>query len=340
MVLLPKQVMLICRWTLVQFFLILLVLLICESALADDEPAQSGVSAQINVEPKQGFIGDIITVTILIRHDSILTPDMPRVESFPGFKVLDSGSNTPETFAGQLESEFWISLQAEKVGKLTIPSLPISLYLSDGPKEDDLNPAIVMTPQVNVEIQSIIQAQDEPATEIKDIKPLVEIERNWWPWVIAGLALTALLVALYFLWKKWQSASPALASPPKKQLLPHELAMRELDALRAKGLLEAGKIQDYYFGLSEIFRRYLVFRYGFPALDWTTEEITSNLHNVKELNSQRKEHLLVILRNTDQVKFAKAHLHQDDNETQSIIQFIQSTRVIPHDSGGQSNLST
>ena len=140
--------------------------------------------------------------------------------------------------------------------------------------------------------------------------------------------------------KKWQSASPALASPPNKQLLPHELAMRELDALRAKGLLEAGKIQDYYFGLSEIFRRYLVFRYGFPALDWTTEEITSNLHNVKELNSQLKEQLLVILQNTDQVKFAKANVHQDDHETQYIIQFNQSTRVITHDSGGQSNLST
>jgi hypothetical protein len=280
------------------FFIILLALLTYESAFADNDQAQSGVSAQVNVEPQQGFIGDIITMTILIRHDSILTPDMPRIESFPGFKVLDSGSNTPESFAGQLESEFWIRLQAEKTGKLTIPSIPISLYLSDGPKENDPNPALVMTPQLSVDIQSIIQAQDEPATEIKDIKPLVEIERNWWPWVITALALAGLLVALYFLWKKWQSASPAIASPPKKQLLPHELAMRELDALRAKGLLEAGKVQDYYFGLSEIFRRYL------------------------------------------EVKFAKAHMHQDDNETQSIIQFIQSTRVIPHDSGGHSNLST
>jgi len=317
------------------FILILLTLWICESALAENAPTQSGVSAQINVEPKQGYIGDIITVTILIRHDSILTPDMPRVESFPGFKVVDSGSNTPESFAGQLESEFWIRLQAEKIGKLTIPSIPVSLYLSDGPKENDPNPAIVMTPQFTVDIQSIIQAQDEPATEIKDIKPLVEIERNWWPWVIVGFALIALLIALYFLWKKWRSTLPTPVSPPNKQLLPHELAMRQLDALRAKGLLEAGKFQEYYFGLSEIFRRYLVFRYGFPALDWTTEEITSNLHNVKELNSQLKEQLLVILRNTDQVKFAKANVHQDDHETQYIIQFIQSTRVIPHDSGGQ-----
>jgi hypothetical protein len=339
MVLLPKQIMTICRWTLVQFFLILLALLICQSAFADNQQAQSGVSAQVNVEPEEGFIGDIFTVSILIRHDSILTPDMPKVESFPGFKVVDSGSKTPETFAGQMESEYWIRLQAEKVGKLTIPSLPISLYLSDGPKEDDPDPAIVMTPQSSVDIKSIIQAQEEPPTEIKDIKPLVEIERNWWPWVIAGLALLGLLIALYFLWKKWQCRSPVPASPPKRQLLPHELAMRELDALRAKGLLEAGQIQEYYFGLSEIFRRYLEFRYGFPALDWTTEEIIGHLHKVKELDSRKTDQLLVILRNTDQVKFAKANVHQDDNETQSIILFIQSTRLIPHNSGGQSNLS-
>jgi hypothetical protein len=292
------------------------------------------------VEPRQGFIGDIFTVSILIRHDSILTPDMPRIESFPGFKVIDSGSNTPETFAGQLESEFWIRLQAEKVGTLTIPSIPLSLYLSDAPKEDDPNPAIVMTPQVSIDIQSVIQAQNEPATGIKDIKPLEKVERNWWPWVIAGLALAALLVALYFLWKKWQSASPAITSSPEKQLLPHELAMRELDALRAQGLLESGKIQEYFFGLSEIFRRYLVTRYNFPALDWTTEEITSNLHNVKGLDSSTKEHLLTILRNTDQVKFAKAVVHQDDKETQSVIQFIQSTRMIPKHSGDHSDLST
>lgn len=283
---------------------------------------QSGVSVEANVDPSHVSIGDIVTFSVLVRHDAFLIPEMPDFKSLRGFKVLDSGFEKPESFAGQIESEFWVRLQAQSVGTLTIPSLPITLIV-DG-NDTDPFPATVMTPQVSVEVESVLRLQGEP-TEIRDIKPLAKIERNWWPWFFSVLACIVIVIAAGRVWKKRRPRIPTAPDRKKVGLLPHELALRELDALRARKLQEAGKFREYYFGLSEIFRRYLEARYKFPALDWTTEEITGNLHRVSALNSAQKDRLTSILKNTDQVKFAKARVTPEDDEMQAIRQFIQGT---------------
>jgi hypothetical protein len=305
---------------------ILLILLAAPSARSQDNTGpSSGVSVEVNVDPPTVTIEEIFTYSVLVRHDSILHPEMPSFESLRKLEVLDNGAEDPENFAGQIESVFWVRLRAKSVGTLTIPSIPITLYASGFDNDVNPTPVTVMTPQVNVEVESVLRLQGEP-TEIRDIKPLEEISQNQWPLIAGILILIALVAAAIYIWKKRGGGALVPATNKDTPLLPHERALRELDELRGRGLMAMGNFQEHYFGLSEIFRRYLETRLRFPALDWTTEEIIGNLPRVTELSTGQKDQLSSILKNTDQVKFAKAQVTEDEGDFQAIVQFIQVTR--------------
>ena len=108
-------------------------------------------------------------------------------------------------------------------------------------------------------------------------------------------------------------------------LSPQETAIQELEILKNKGLLERGLVREYYFELSEIFRRYLGARYKFQALDWTTEEIKDHLIISSSIEALFKGRIGAILEHTDLVKFAKAPATKGKNMMEEIILFIQST---------------
>ena len=102
-----------------------------------------------------------------------------------------------------------------------------------------------------------------------------------------GLNIILLTIVLYLLWKNRNAKHP---NPTKKSpvLSTHEIAFRELDTLKNKGLLECGNAREHFFELSEILRRYLGKRYLFPALDWTTEEITEHFKNQEKIKRQSR----------------------------------------------------
>ena len=79
---------------------------------------------------------------------------------------------------------------------------------------------------------------------------------------------------------------------------PHIQARKELEKLQAEGLFEKGEIKAFYFRFSEILRHYLEAIRGFPAAEYTTEEISIY---VKEEVDRKLIHLL---KNADLVKFA------------------------------------
>jgi hypothetical protein len=79
---------------------------------------------------------------------------------------------------------------------------------------------------------------------------------------------------------------------------PHILAQQKLDDLMAKKLFESGKTKTFYFEFSAIMRHYLEDLRGFPAAEYTIQEIA--LH----IRQKEDQGLLELLRHADQVKFA------------------------------------
>jgi hypothetical protein len=106
----------------------------------------------------------------------------------------------------------------------------------------------------------------------------------------------------------------------------HEIALNQLAALKLKNFLNCGDSRKHFFELSEIFRRYLGKRYNFPALDWTTEEITKYIQKEKKLELIQQDETIRILDKADLIKFAKIQVKSDADEIESVREIITSTR--------------
>lgn len=285
---------------------------------------QSPISIEVEVTPKQATVGDLITYSIRVRHDSNFEPSQPNFTPPEGLELVDQGMQVLARKKTQVQRKFWFRLRADLVGSHEFPALTIA-FVAD--TEGKKIPGQATSPKAHVEIKSILHLQGEPK-DIRDIKPLENIEKDWRPIVFGMLAALLVLTLGIYLFKRRKNPS-AESAIQTETLSPQEIALRDLNILQKKGLLEKSLVREYYFELSEIFRRYLGDRYKFPALDWTTEEIKHFLTRTSSLSKEEGETTGFILGNTDLVKFAKAQITGDENMTERIIIFIQQTSRSP-----------
>jgi hypothetical protein len=275
------------------------------------------VSIDARVDIIQPTLGDIVTYSITVTHDPDIVVHMPEYVIPEGLENVEHGKTNPKTINKQTTQEFWLQLRVDKIGPVILPSTPV---LFDAP---DPNKQIVrgkiMSPEVNFEVQSLLQLEKN-ASDIKDIKPIANIQAPWTHYIWKALAVLCLLALGYLLWKKWQKKSVA-KSEPDFSLTAEEKAMEELKQLQSHDWMKLGRISDHFFELSEIFRRYLENRYDFPAQEWTTEEITTYFKNFTALNESQKLQTRTLLVEIDKVKFAKAQAHNDPID--SVIRFIK-----------------
>jgi hypothetical protein len=100
------------------------------------------------------------------------------------------------------------------------------------------------------------------------------------------------------------------AAPPAPPA--SETARRALQALEARGLVQAGEIKEYYAELSGIVRRYLEARFGVHAPEMTTEEFLLATARGGALDTRHRALLSGFLRESDLVKFARHRPTMDD----------------------------
>lgn len=300
------------------FFLLVFLAGIAENGHADP------ISISAKVDKSQITLGDIITYSITVQHDPDMEIIPPRV-AFKGFDFVDSGRGK-SSVKGQ--EEYWYRLRADQTGAIALDPVTVVFKSPDLKNPSNKIEGQALTQRIEVEVQSVLSLQGEPK-DIRDIKSIIPIAREWSEYYKYGFIALILIVFGIMLWKlrRKKTSHPV----PRRILPPHEQAILELETLKSRQLLEQGKIQEHYFELSEIFRRYLGARYGFPSLDWTTEEIHSKLSGLRELNNPLLDQANSILKKADKIKFAKAHV---DSATSgeilnSVVQFIHATAQIP-----------
>jgi len=205
------------------------------------------------------------------------------------------------------------------VGSYILPPVAVS-YEYEGRKET------LSTARIFVEVESVLPPEGE-VTDIRDIKPLAPIPRDLQRLFLFGgacaLALITAFMGVVFFIKRNQSRKTAAPLEPA-----HVIALNDLEQLDKKGLLEEGRIRLYYFELSEIFRRYLEHRFRFPAVEHTSEEIAGEITHVEKLSKEMRILATSVLKNTDQVKFAKCIPAPEDisRDRSDIKRFIEETR--------------
>ena len=277
------------------------------------------VDAQIdNLKPT---LGDVITYSITVLHDSDIVVHRPEYVIPEGLEKIGNGKPKPLKNQQQYTQEFWLKLRIDKTGPISFPAIPVWFNAPDHNK--NLIRGKILTPQINIEVQSLLKLEGN-ASDLKDIKPIAEIDAPWGHYFWKALGVLCLLVLAYALWKKFLNKADSKPENNSK-LTVQQQAIKELKALENRDWIKLGRIRDHFFELSEIFRRYLENRYFFPAQEWTTEEISYHFKNFSDLSDNQKLKAISILSESDKIKFAKAEVDSHYDLIDPVTRFIEDT---------------
>ena len=261
----------------------------------------AGVSAQTVV------LGDEFYLFVRATYTPGMQVNLPA--SLPLGGAFEERARTDATQAnpdGTITRDFEVALQAFEVGDLVIPPIPVT-WAAQGRAQE------VMTDPGPVQVTGLI---GEGEAQLRDIAGPVEVERpDWtvvWIGVAVGGALVLLLAALLVRRGFRRSRRRALARLPEAlQRSAHEEALARLDEVEASGSLDAEDRKPAYLAMSEILRGYIGRRFGFPALDLTTDEIRRAL-DARADGALASELITGWLQKSDMVKYARGDATPDE----------------------------
>lgn len=143
----------------------------------------------------------------------------------------------------------------------------------------------------------------------------------WWLLLIILFAIAAGLWALKTYRRK------GYIIPPKPQPTPYEVAIRQLNKIKAESVWQKGHEKEYYTDLTDALRRYLEGRFGINAREMTSRQILMAVGKEPELKNYGED-ILHILDMADFVKFAKVRPLPDDNvrSIQDAISIVEGTK--------------
>lgn len=243
-------------------------------ALAEDGGARVDAGAtqgpqSFTVEaPKAVKFGEPFPYTVRVTHAKGEVYALPRDPDLGEFDLataqkqdLPNGQNVTTVFELQLRP--WT------VGKKNIPDLKLEVQSASGASS-----YTVPGPEVEV-AGTLPDAGSEEA--LRDIAPPVDIPVRTYRLLYALAVALGVGLLAYALMRYLRRPRPVVSAPlPPPEPLDVR-ARRALEALLAEDLAGKGRQRELYFRLSEIVRRYLGERFGFDALDLTTEELLAAL---------------------------------------------------------------
>jgi len=268
---------------------------------ADNSPV--GLMATLN--PPSAKVGSAVLLTLSyhLPEGARLTPD-PQIKGLEGFTIVGR-----QTGRGQIR----ISLLVDRIGRFKCGPLSLTYFDREG-KEGFLK-----AEPVELTVLSNLGKKPEEA-QLKPIYGIIPTGSElikYLPWVIIALIACAAGIGL-FLWIKRRRNRRAFGISQDPS---HTLAKKEIDELVSQGLFEKGHIKEFYFRFSEIMRRYLESLRGFPAAEYTTQEIALSIQK------QEDRQLLPLLQQADLVKFADLAPTpaKKDGEIKDALSYIRET---------------
>ena len=286
-----------------------------ERAGSDGPRAQSTVpSITVTAAVDIGIVtvGDLVRYTLEVEYDQgILIDALVVPETLGDLEVVESGRNLLRVVRGRAGLVDWIVLRGAKPGSYIIPPVEITGVAADGESHSS------ESGQVFVEIVSVLP---EEAEDIRGLKPL-EQEPSRLLWLLAGVAMLLLGFMIWVFKRRGREDEDEVG------LLPHEIAFRDLEALRSTDFTDLGQLRRYYYSLSGILRGYIEGRFGLNATDLTSQEIADRLGEIGPLEERQESALLVFNRAVDEVKYAAAVPQETEIEQvyESALGFVEET---------------
>jgi len=232
--------------------------------------------------PDSAPVGSMVELALAYRlpEGAKLLPE-PMIKGLEGLSIEGFQKN---------RGEIRIRLLVDRLGQLKTGPLSLAFLTRDG------DTAFLHADPVALTILSNLGDRPEEA-QIKPICGIISTRSNLMTSVRWGLMVLGACAAglCLFLWLRRRRTRGGL---PRVQVLPHVAAEREIQELASQKLFEKGHVKEFYFRFSEILRRYLESLRGFPAAEYTTEEIALRVQAPED------RQILPLLKDADLVKFA------------------------------------
>ena len=265
-------------------------------------------SLTAQLDRKSARVGDIVTLCLRYRlPKGARLPADPEIKGIEGLTPIGK-----ERRPGEIRIRLLVDrLKTWKTGAISLT------YLGRDGKRHVLQAGPVSL----TVLSNLKRPADARLRPIQGIIPARPLWRRCLPWALGILCICLVLSAMLW-WYKRRHVREVTAEP---QDPPHIWARREIRRLVAQRLFEKGHIKEFYFYFSEILRRYLGSLRGFPAVEYTTEEIA------RHLDTEQDRRLLPLLREADLVKFADRIPTQaeKEKEIEMALSYIQETSPAP-----------
>ncbi|HOP64898.1 MAG TPA: hypothetical protein PK358_11205 [Spirochaetota bacterium] len=175
-------------------------------------------------------------------------------------------------------------------------------------------PEIVLTDSDGVKIGYSIPAvtigEINKEGKPEDIEPPLELSGNYTRLIILIIAVIAAAIAGFFLYRFLKKRRKNSVSPEPGQT-PFEFFKSEIERLGLKAAIDQGRVNDYVFGISISFRRFLSMEFGFDAAEMTTGEISSVIKKYLRSGAVYSDEIVEIMETWDLSKFAEFTLSKE-----------------------------
>ncbi|ULQ55015.1 BatD family protein [Flavihumibacter rivuli] len=275
---------------------------------------QMGVKADIN--RNKILIGEQVILQLQAEVPAGAEVRWFPVDSFPHFDIIDAGKIDTLSMGQSTSFKQLITLTSFDSGTQVIPRLPIIVnnnrYLSDS---------------LQVEVGFSPVPAEQPYHDIKDIIEVQEVEPLYLNYILVVATILAILALVYLLRKRKKKPAGAVDQQVRR-LSAFERAMESLGLLKTMVSGAGGKEKEYYVGLNDTLRSYLMDKGLLSSPDSTNEQLVVKLRG--QLDKDGVYRLAQTLRLADAVKFAKFIPTSPEHEEayaviEKTIRFIEET---------------
>ena len=266
-------------------------------------------------------VGDTINLSVVIEGNFSLQ-EYPDADSFSDDLEL---VNLQRFQAAANRDSLVYSLQFFGVEDFVIEPLEFGITTSE-------TDTTLRTNRVPIYFKSTLASEEE---ELRPLKPIFDFARSFWPYLLGGLILILLGIAIARYLKERAQRETFLPESFKEQSFINPLDQLEKDIMHLQsGVTPSNReeFEKFYVQLADSIRLYLKRVYDFPALEMTTGEI------IKELQRERASSDLIrdvklVLRDADMVKFAKFNPASDQvsEAIQTGVDFLETARAVDSD---------
>lgn len=283
----------------------------------------SAARAQVSIEAKLDSMripfGGQTTLRVRVSAPKGTAIQMPHLKAgqqlTADVMVVEASKTSSRTAGDSAIAELSVPITSFTAKRYTLPGLK----LKAGGKEFTAN-------QLILQVDSVVLDKKNPEKTFppKDIQNNPFSWADWWLPLLLLVVVALLVVALVVSVRRLRSHKPLVKVVKEVKVVPaHLKAMERIAQLKQEMPTDS---KEYYTSLTETLRQYITERFGFNAMEMTSDQIIDKLNS--ESDKAKTDELVEVFRTADLAKFAKYSTPGSENSynLESVVKFIDNTK--------------